>query len=199
MSRIEVLLLAAGASSRMQGIDKLLEDAQGEPLLRRTATAMLSANITRLHVVLPPDIPARNAVLKDLPLSIVTAQNWADGMGASISAGMAALAPDCDAVVIALADMPDVTAAHVNALIAAFDPLQNPICRAVTEDGTQGHPVLFARPYFKRLAALTGDKGARDIIKASADALKLIPTKGQGAVTDLNTPQAWQSWRADFG
>ena len=62
MSRIAGLLLAAGASSRMKGADKLLVEIDGQTLLRRTANAMLSADITRLHVVLPPENTARGLI-----------------------------------------------------------------------------------------------------------------------------------------
>jgi len=190
---IEVLLLAAGASTRMNGPDKLLLKIDGVPLLRRSAEAILPANITRLHVILPPESLRKN-VLKNLPVNIIEASNWLDGMAASIRAGMAAISPDCKAVVIALADMPDIDATHVNALIAAFSPT-NQICRAQTADGTAGNPVLFGKHFFPALAQLKGDKGARDLIASVPEYLHLVPTKGQAAVIDLNTPAAWTAWQ----
>lgn len=190
---IEVLLLAAGASTRMNGPDKLLMEIDGTSLLRRSAKAILAANITRLHVILPPHSPRKGA-LKNLPVNIIEAKNWADGMAASIRAGMAAISPDCKAVIIALADMPDINANHINALIAVFSPT-NQICRAQTADGVAGNPVLFGKRFFPALAQLTGDKGARDLIASAPEHLHLVPTDGQAAVTDLNTAAAWAAWQ----
>ena len=102
----EVLLLAAGASTRMRGPDKLLEDIQGVPLLHHAAKAALGAKVERVNVVLPPDHQPRLAALHALNVNRVTCQDWQDGMSASLRAGLAAISLDCDAVIIALADMP---------------------------------------------------------------------------------------------
>lgn len=194
--RVEVLLLAAGGSRRMRGRDKLLEMVDGEPLLRRSTKAVLGGQVNRVHVVLQPDNAAREATLEGLDVNRITAPDWRDGMAASIRAGMAALSENCDAVIVALADMPEVTDAHINALTAAFDPTERrEICRAMTADETPGLPVLFGRRFFETLANLQGDRGARDVIKDAVEFLIDVPTEGQGATIDLDTPEAWENWR----
>ena len=193
---VEVLLLAAGASTRMRGPDKLLEDIQGVPLLHHAAKAALGAKVERVNVVLPPDHQPRLAALHALNVNRVTCQDWQDGMSASLRAGLAAISLDCDAVIIALADMPEITADHLDRLVAAFDPTEaREICRAVSADGTPGHPVLFGRRLFEALAALSGDRGARDVLQEAPDFLVDVPTKGQGATIDLDTPEDWAKWR----
>ncbi len=195
-ARVEVVLLAAGSSSRMRGRDKLLEDIQGEPLLRHCARIALGAQVDRVNVVLPPNSQPRLAALRGLGVNTVTCQDWQVGMSASIRAGLAAVSLDCDAVIIALADMPEITADHLDRLVAAFDPAAGrEICRAISADGAPGHPVLFGRRFFEALAGLSGDRGARDVVQDAADFLIDVPTKGQGASIDLDTPEEWAKWR----
>ena len=195
--RVEVLLLAAGQSRRMGGPDKLLEDIDGEALLRRCAKAMLCSQAERVHVIVPPGDRERRRALQGLDISPVKAPDCHEGMAASLRAGVAALSADCDAAVIALADMPEVSGNHVDQLIAAFDQSQNrEICRVVDADGNAGHPVLFGRRFFESLAGLTGDRGARDVVKTGADYLVNVPTQGHGVTVDLDTPEDWRAWRA---
>ena len=194
--KVEVLLLAAGGSRRMRGKDKLLELVDGEPLLRRAASAALESRAERVHAVLQPDNKARDTALDGLDVQHVRSTEWQEGMAASIRAGMASLSEDCNAVIVALADMPEIGAAHFDQLIAAFDSAEGrEICRAMAADGTPGLPVLFGRRFFETLKNLQGDRGARDVVKDALEFLVDVPTEGQGAIVDLDTPEAWEDWR----
>jgi len=198
--KIAILMLAAGASRRMGGQDKLLRPIDGVPLLRRAADRAARVADTPLIVVLPPDAPARHAALEGCDAQQVTAPDAADGMAASLRAGLAALPSDTTAVIIALADMPDVETDHYSQLIAAFDPAKgHEICRAQAADGMPGHPVLFSRRFFESLSDLTGDRGARDIVAQSRDMLVDVPMSGQAPVVDLDTPDDWALWEAGQG
>ena len=198
--RVSILVLAAGASRRMRGRDKLLEPVAGRPLLRRVAEAALASQADEVVVVLPPAGEARSAVLAGLRVTPVVAAEAAAGMASSIRAGLAALDPAAEAVVLLLADMPEIGATEIDRVIAAFDPEEGrEIVRATAEDGTPGHPVLFGRRFFESLAALTGDAGAREILRTAPDFVTEVPTTGQAAVTDLDTPEAWAAWRAAGG
>jgi molybdenum cofactor cytidylyltransferase len=96
--------------------------------------------------------------------------------------------------------MPDVTAAHIDRLIAAFDPEEGrAICRAATETGEPGHPVLFGRRFFETLGRLSGDEGARQIVAEHPELVETVATPGEAARLDLDTPEAWAAWRAKGG
>nr|WP_290738463.1 nucleotidyltransferase family protein [Amaricoccus sp.] len=191
-------MLAGGASRRMRGSDKLLEPvADGRPVLRAAAEAALASQADAAVVVLPPDADARRAALSGLGIAIVEAADAAEGMAASLRAGLRAVVDGADAVVVLLADMPEVAAGDVDRLIAAFDPAEGrEICRATTADGRPGHPVLFGRRFFETLAGLTGDRGAREVLRDAAEFVVDVPTGGRAAAIDLDTPEDWAVWRA---
>jgi molybdenum cofactor cytidylyltransferase len=197
--RVEAILLAAGSGRRMQGRDKLAEPATpgGTPVLRLLAERVLASSAARLIVVLPPGGSGRREMLAGLALDIVEAPEAAEGMAGSLRAGIAALSAEADALVLLLGDMPEVDTGHIDRVIAAFDPEEGrEICRAVDEAGRPGHPVLFGRRFFESLAALRGDRGARDIIRAAEDHVVDVPTPGRGATLDLDTPEEWEGWRS---
>lgn len=196
--RVAAILLAAGASRRMRGADKLLEPlADGRPVLRAAAEAALASQADAAVVVLPEDADARRAALSGLGIGVVEAADAAEGMAASLRAGLRAVVERADAVVVLLADMPEVAAGDIDRLIAAFDPAEGrEICRAATAEGAPGHPVLFGRRFFETLAGLSGDRGARDVLREAAEFVVEVPIGGRAAVTDLDTPEDWAAWRA---
>jgi molybdenum cofactor cytidylyltransferase len=195
--RVAVIVLAAGAARRMRGRDKLLEPlGDGRPVLRHAAEAALASQASEVVVVLPPGAEGRREALGGTGARVVEAPDWAEGMAASLRAGLAAVAPETDAVVVLLADMPEVRSRDIDRLIAAFDPAEGrEICRAVTADGVAGHPVLFGRRFFETLGALSGDRGARDVLREGSEFVTDVPTPGRSAVVDLDTPEDWESWR----
>lgn len=190
MSTTTIILLAAGLSSRMKGRDKLLEDIDGQPLLRLMATRACKAGVP-VRVVLGPGQDARRAALSDLAVEIVTAADD-DGMAASIRAGVAGLR---GAVLIALADMPEITAQDLYLMISLGAHAPKTILQAATPDGRPGHPVLFPADLLPALAALNGDKGAKAILDAQAARLTLLPLADARATVDLDTPEDWAAWR----
>jgi CTP:molybdopterin cytidylyltransferase MocA len=193
MAETTLVLLAAGRATRMRGADKMLEPvptAFGDrPLLEVMARRCLRAGPTR--VVIGPGQPARAALLEGLDVTVCEAPEGV-GMAASIVAGVAGLDT---AVLLVLADMPDVTAADLHLMMALGTKAPDAILRAAGEDGRPGHPVLFPADLLPELAALTGDTGARSVLARHGPRVHLVPLSGARALTDLDTPEAWAAWR----
>ncbi|MEM9798323.1 MAG: nucleotidyltransferase family protein [Pseudomonadota bacterium] len=182
-----ILILAAGASRRMRGEDKLLREIDGTPLLLRAARAAAAVSDDVL-ITLPASDRARRAWLGDSPATLVDVVDIA--MSASIRAGVARC--DADAVLIHLADMPEIDADALRSLTDAWTTCDTPILRATTEDGRPGQPVIFARSLFPALMQLEGDTGARNVIDAHPATSVALP--GEAATVDLDTPEAWTAW-----
>ena len=193
---VAAVLLAAGSARRMGGRDKLLEPVEGAPLLRSLVGRLGPGTVDEVICVLRPDDPERRAALAGTRARAVANPRAAEGMGTSIAAGIGALGPEVDAAVILLCDMPEITGRDVARLVAAYDPEEGrAIVRAVSADGTGGHPVLFGRRFFEALRGLEGDRGARAIIAEHPEFVVDVTLAGRAAETDLDTPEAWERWR----
>jgi molybdenum cofactor cytidylyltransferase len=186
-----ILLPAAGASSRMRGRDKLLGQVDGVALLRRSARRALETG-AKVLVTLPIASPRQKA-LAGLDLTVFEI-DAAEGMAASLRSGAAwATHIEAQVLMIALPDMPDITAEDLADLFDAQELTSDMPLRATTEDGAPGHPVILPNRLFAHMALLKGDEGARAILKDHPPRLHHLP--GQRALTDLDTPEAWAAWR----
>lgn len=196
MPPIPILILAAGASSRMRGRDKLLQAVDNRPLLRRTAETALATG-QPVIVALPPAPHPRHAALEGLPLERVEVPDASEGMSASLRAAVARLPNQVPSAMILLGDLPDLTAEDLQRVLDASDFSQkNLVARGATENGKPGHPVVLSARLFPEIAKLQGDGGAQEIIRRHRDAVTLVRLPGQRALRDLDTPEDWEAWLA---
>lgn len=189
-----ILILAAGQSRRMRGADKMLELVDGEPLIHRQARIALATGLP-VWVTLPPDQPLRAAAVAGLPVTAVVVERAGLGISQSIIAGNAAIPAD-HGILLWLADLPEVETADLQQVIAAARTSPSAIVRATTKDGNPGHPVFI--PAFRRveLIRLSGDDGAREMLRRHAAETVFVRLPGDRALTDLDTPEDWAIWRA---
>ena len=194
--RVSILIPAAGFGRRMGGRDKLLEEVTaGEPLLQRVVVRAKATGAPVLVGVKPQDT-ARRAVLDGLGVHIVTVDDAEDGMGASLNALAQAVSGKASGVMILPADMPDLETEDLLTLITRFeaDGGKAPV-QAMTSDGAPGHPVIFPASALPALRALSGDTGAKSILKGFGTSVIRHPLADQRALVDLDTPEAWTAWR----
>lgn len=189
---VAVVILAAGKASRMGegGAHKLLAEFDGEPLVRRAAKTALATNAAPVVVVTGHRQSEIVAALSGLDVAAVENPDYASGMASSLVSGFsAAPARSADGVLVMLADMPGVTTADLNLLIAAFRSASGrAIVRAVSL-GKRGNPVILPRLLGDAVMRLEGDVGARHIIETSG--LPVIDVDiGEAAHLDVDTPEA---------
>ncbi|MGO7169574.1 NTP transferase domain-containing protein [Rhizobium leguminosarum] len=189
---VAAVILAAGKASRMGegGAHKLLALFDGMPLVRRAAETALAADATSVTVVTGHRRGEIEAALSGLGVVAIENRDYASGMASSLISGFfAPPARDADGVLVMLADMPGVTVADLNALIAAFRAASGrAIVRAVS-NGKRGNPVILPRSLGDAVMRLEGDIGARHIIETSG--LPVIDVDiGDAAHLDVDTPEA---------
>lgn len=197
-TKIAAIVLAAGRSTRMGGPNKLLAEISGRPLVRIAVDEALASRANPVVVVTGHQRERVDAALHGLKVNILHNPDFAEGLSTSLRAGLNALPADVDGVVVLLADMPQVDAALIDRLIAAFDPGQGALAVVPTIEGKRGNPVLWSRRFFPELIALEGDVGARHLIGQYAEAVVEVPVTGRGALADIDTPDALNAAKSEL-
>src|SRR4249919_3940130 len=196
--RIAAVVLAAGRSTRMRGPNKLLAEIARRPLVRIVAEEALASRADPVIVVAGHQRAEVEEALAGLRVRIVHNPDFAEGLGTSLRAGIAAVPADSDAAIACLGDMPRVDAALMNRLIAAFDPDRGALVVVPTFEGKRGNPVLRSRRFFPDLMAIEGDVGARYLIGRYSEAVVEVPLEGKAALVDVDTPEALVGVRAEI-
>ncbi len=176
MDKTGIIILAAGASTRL-GSPKQLLELSGKTLIENV---VLTANATEFHpvVVLGSDADKIRNVITDLPVEIVINENWKSGMASSIKVGLdrvLEIHSDLTAVILLLCDQPFITSETLVKLAEARTFSGKPIVASAYE-GTLGTPALFSRELFEELRNLGGSKGAKPLIERyRANGVESIP------------------------
>ncbi|TPN92471.1 molybdopterin-binding/glycosyltransferase family 2 protein [Mesorhizobium sp. B1-1-5] len=187
--KVDIVLLAAGRSSRMGGPNKLLALFDGEPLVRRTASRALASKAAATVVVTGHQRQRVRSALSGLGVRVADNPDFADGLASSLKAGIAKVAPDAAGAMIVLGDMPGVSSKDLDSLIDAFRSSDGRSVVRASHQGKQGNPVLLPRSLFAAVAQLEGDTGARHLVEA--EGLDVIDVEiGQGASIDVDTREA---------
>lgn len=183
---ITAVILAAGTSSRMGRCKQLLL-WKGKPLVWLAAEAALASPADEVLVVTGCQAGEVKAALDPLPVKTVFNPAFATGQGSSLAAGIKAASHRASAFVVLLADQPQVTAAIVGKLIAAYQQ-SRPLALRPNYRGQPGHPVVISAALRPQLEALSGDKGARSLLASLGDKVMDLEIDDPGIVFDIDTP-----------
>ncbi len=187
--RVAGLILAAGLSSRMAPQNKLLAGGGGgTAMVARVADAVLASYAHPVVAVLGHQAEQIAAALAPRLLRLVVAPDYAEGLSASLRAGLAAVPEDAEAVLVCLGDMPLVTAAMIDRLLDTYDAGEGRLIVVPTHQGKRGNPVLWDRRFFAEMAALTGDKGARGLLLRHAEHVAEVELDSKAILLDFDTP-----------
>jgi molybdenum cofactor cytidylyltransferase len=193
--RIAAIVLAAGQSRRMGNVNKLLASVDGKPMVSHVVESLAASQARPLVVVTGHDYAAVEAVLPPSPakgrgFTLTHNPDYASGLASSLRRGLAALPENVDGVLVCLGDMPRLSPAIVNRLIAAFNPTEGRAICVPTWQGKRGNPVLFARRFFAEMQEIAGDTGARALIGEHAEAVCEVPMDDDAVLLDIDTPEA---------
>jgi molybdenum cofactor cytidylyltransferase len=188
---VAAVVLAAGQSTRMAPFNKLLiEDRGGKAMVARVVDNVLSSGARPVVVVLGHLRDEVRAALGGRPVNYVFASDHAAGLSASLKAGVASLGEDVAAAVVCLGDMPLVTGRVIDRLIAAYDPDEGRTIIVPTHDGRGGNPILWDRRYFPEMLALSGDSGARSLLKRYVEQVAEIAIDEDSVLRDFDTVES---------
>jgi molybdenum cofactor cytidylyltransferase len=186
---IAAVVLAAGTSSRMGRQKLLLPMGEGRPLVRLSVERVLAGGLDDVVVVLGRDADRVAGALSGLAIRPVVNPRYAEGQSTSLRAGLDAIMPGTEAVVVALGDQPLPDPGLIGRMVAAFRETRRPVVVPRYRDG-RGNPVLFAAALFDELRAVTGDQGGRGVIAAE-------PGRVAEVAVDAPMPADVDTW-ADY-
>lgn len=181
------VVLAAGTASRL-GRAKALLEWRGKPLLQHVLDAVAASQLDGGVLVLGARAETiRQAVA--LPQGVAVALNpaYSSGQASSLRSGLESLAPDTAAAVVLLGDQPTLDPAAIDAVVGAHQEGLGPVVRARYHDGGSSHPVLFDRQVWEALTTLTGDTGARPLLRRHPEWLREVSVAG-------STPDDVDTW-----
>jgi molybdenum cofactor cytidylyltransferase len=171
-----IIILAAGASSRME-MPKQLLMIEGKTLIRRVSEMAIETSCHPIVVVLGANKEPIRKEIEKIPLTIIENPKWEDGMSSSMKMGLVGAyltEKEIDAVIFLTVDMPFVSSKLINDMIAKA--IENPDSQIVacSYEKQFGIPVLFKRSLFNDLLELKGDEGAKKIVLKNKDKTSLI-------------------------
>ena len=188
--RLGAIVLAAGRSSRMGGVNKLTVVWGDRALVCHPVDAALAAGFDPVVVVTGHEAERIGAWVGERPVTFAPNPAFAEGIAGSIATGVAALPDDVDGVVILLGDMPGIGAAHLRHLASVFTRAPEAIV-VPTRAGRWGNPLLWPRRFFAAIAALEGDRGARALAERHRCDVIEVAMADDAVLTDFDTPEAF--------
>jgi molybdenum cofactor cytidylyltransferase len=190
--RCSAVVLAAGASSRMEGRNKLLLSFDGEPLVRRTVRTVLQAGMVETVVVTGHQQREVTRAVFDLPVTMQPNLRHEEGQMLSVAAGVAALVQATDAILVCPADLALITAEDLHALVAVYRAHPDASIVIPRFQGERGNPILFAAAYAPEVAAGRRLVGCRKLAREYPEETFWFDAVHDRYTTDLDTPEDYR-------
>jgi molybdenum cofactor cytidylyltransferase len=191
-AKVHAVVLAAGRSSRMGGPNKLMAHFAGKPLVRQTVERALASKLSSAVVVTGHQASRIREALDGLDIGVAHNPDFASGLASSLKTGIAAAPDEAAGALVLLGDMPAVSSADLDRLVAAFRKAGGKAIVRATHDGKRGNPVILPRALFGSVAQLEGDTGARHLVEAGL--MPVVDVEiGEGAAIDVDTRDALES------
>jgi len=189
-SRLAVgaVLLAAGSGSRMGHRPKSLLELGGVPLIQRQLMALSDAGVDEVVVVLGHYAQRIETAMKEFAVTRVRNPDPDAGQISSLRLGLQALSPQCDAVLVALADQPLINAQDIQDLVGAYQkrPAGTQVVQP-TLDGLPGNPVIFSTTVRAQILAGNANMGCRQWQSAHPDQVHPWVSANSHYRTDVDT------------
>lgn len=188
---IAAVVLAAGRSRRMAPHNKLLvTDRTGKAMIARVVDNVLSSKARPVLVVTGHQAEQVQHALGGRPVRYVHAADYAEGLAASLKAGIAAIPEECAAALVCLGDMPLVTGRMIDRLLSAYDPDEGRLIVLPTFRGKQGNPMLWDREFFSEILEISGDSGARFLLGQHLESVAEVEMADDAVLRDFDTTES---------
>jgi molybdenum cofactor cytidylyltransferase len=192
-SHTSAVILAAGTSTRMGAVKQLLR-LDDRPLLQHVLDSVSASGVKEIVLVLGASAEAIRREIDTQNVRVVINENYQQGIGSSLKAGLSAVDPQTVAALIILADQPFVRPATLDRLIMEHQQSKAQIV-IPTYRGFRGNPVLLDRSVFVEVMALNGDMGCRAIFGAHSEGIVKAAVDDVGILLDIDRQTDFEALR----
>jgi molybdenum cofactor cytidylyltransferase len=190
MSKTGIIILAAGNSSRM-GEPKQLMTFKNKTFLQHIVEESKEAGLDPVICVTGYKSEQISDTIRGMHVTILYNEKWSEGMGTGISVGVKQLLhSDVDSVILAVSDQPYVSSGLFAKMLTLKDQAGKRIV-ACSYAGTLGTPVLFGKDYFNQLQSLSGNQGAKNIVKLNMP--DVYPVEFEKGKIDIDTKEDYEN------
>ncbi len=187
-NKISCVVLAAGLSSRFGSLKQLAKLNVGTSLIQNAVSIANKSKANYVFVVLGNK---SSEIMRDLDpgrAQVLLNKDYRSGLSSSIKTAISNLPSDCYAAVLMVADQPFLSPEHIDLLINSMKTKPHSKMACLAFENEPRNPVIFSDEVFPLLEKITGDKGAKDIVKTHARDVTLINIKDRLVFQDVDTP-----------
>lgn len=191
---ISAIVPAAGMSTRMGSSNKLLLPFNGKTLVERAVDTLIESNIDEVVVVVGHQGDMVKTLLQGRNIHLVENPHYKEGMASSIRAGVSAVSPETEAIMICLADQPLLEPVDLNRIISAMAHAKAAGKSIVVPfyQGQRGNPVILDAKHRNAMIDVVGDIGCKRIIKQNPGSVFGIDMETDHVVRDVDTMEEYR-------
>jgi len=198
---ISAILLAAGKSSRMKGVNKLTKEIYGTPMIKHSTKNILNSSVKELIIVLGHE----NEVIKNIigdnkKIKFVYNKDFENGISSSIKTGLNNISSQTEAFFICLGDMPFINQSIYNKLIKSRFSYNKKLNAKNKKDifipeydGLKGNPVLFSYLMKNQIMSIEDDNGAKEIIDSNKGKILNVKIDNKSIINDFDTEENFEN------
>ena len=190
---ITAILLAAGQSKRLFNQNKLIKNYKGKLLINHVVQSIIKSKIEKLIVVLGFEyLKVNKKINKNKKIKFVINRNYTRGISSSIKCGLKKISNKSDGFIIVQADMPKISKNILNKLYKEIKTNKKEIFVPI-KNNKIGNPIGFKLSMINQLKKISGNRGAKFIIKRNKSKIKYIRTKSLGIFKDIDLNKDFNS------
>ena len=190
---ITAILLAAGQSKRLFNQNKLIKNYKGKLLINHAVQSIIKSKIEKLIIVLGFEyLKVKKKINKNKKIKFVINHNYTRGIASSIKCGLKKISNKSDGFIIAQGDMPKINKNILNKLYKEIKTNKKEIF-VPRKNNKIGNPIGFKLSMINQLKKISGNRGAKFIIKRNKSKIKYIRTKSLGIFKDIDLNKDFNS------
>ena len=190
---ISAIILAAGLSKRMELGNKLLLEKKQTPIIKITLENIKATKVDEIIIVLGKSSKSFKNVIEDANIKFFFNSNYKNGISSSIKKGIEKVDITSEGALICLADMPSVKTSTYNKIIDAFYKYKKKNIIPYFNN-KKGNPVLFNKSYFKLISSITGDVGAKNLIRNNRKDFRKVNVSDAGILEDIDNKEQYYNF-----